>query len=83
MAKHSNSRFSVISPQLPRAEKARGKHPMQAGNPVGRAPTRAHPNSSSRADGIWLGAPGHASLTDPASAVGRFARFMPRTGDYP
>ena len=56
---------------------------MQAGNPVGRAPTRAHPNSSSRADGIWLGAPGHASLTDPASAVGRFARFMPRTGDYP
>jgi len=69
MAKPSNRRFSIASPQHLRA--------------MSRAPARISPNSSSRADGLWLGAPDRAITTDAMSAVGRFGRFMPRAAKYP
>ncbi len=83
MAKHSNSRSSAASPQRPRADQAWRKPAMPGCKPSGQAPAKIGPNSSSRADGLWLGAPRPAILTAPMSAVGRFGRCMPRTGDYP
>ena len=62
----------------------RSNHTVSVAAPQrSRPPLRVHPNSSSRADGLWLGAPRGSTVTDQMSLIGRIGRFMPRAGIYP
>ena len=48
-----------------------------------RAPAKVGPNSSSRADGLWRGAPQRPLLPDSVNAIGRNGRFISQFAKYP